>query len=350
MCYNNVEGKEANMANKGRIQEALGEARENLILGKYNDAMMLMAQITMDVIEHLTDEALIVSGGYEEDLKTLNANGLIADDTAHNFETLIISGVQAHNGVDIPKEHAEQALEVLTNELDIIWKNDDINPALTDNLEEKSKFDANSKEGTVFEYDEGNEEPYPGDFSKDMTTEGAAPAFMQKDENDFRTKERIRAQMLANEAKKKVRKNKSKLISLIIPIVLVILLFFGVRAAIRAFTGGGSKPKTRTAETTQAVVETSEIETTVLVETTPPAPPEAGYYTVTGDLVKIRDKASTDNTKVYATVNKGAKVQVKQFYNNDWAIVLYEGHEAYISRKYIKKDDTLTANAITREE
>ena len=49
------------MANKSRIQEALGEARENLILGKYNDAMMLMAQITMDVIEHITDEALIVS-------------------------------------------------------------------------------------------------------------------------------------------------------------------------------------------------------------------------------------------------------------------------------------------------
>ena len=75
------------MANKNRIQEALGEVREHLILGKYNEAMMLMAQITMDMIEHLTDEALIVSKGYEEDLKTLRANGIIADDTAHNFET-----------------------------------------------------------------------------------------------------------------------------------------------------------------------------------------------------------------------------------------------------------------------
>lgn len=328
------------MANKNRIQEALGEARENLILGKYNEAMMLMAQITMDVIEHMTDEALIVSGGYEEDLKTLRANGIIADDTAHNFETLIISGVQAHNGVDIPKEHAEQALQVLTNELDVIFKNDESNPAMTDNLEEKSKFNANAKEGTVFEYDE-DEEPYAGDFSKDMTVEGAAPAFMQKDSDDFRTKERIRAQMLENEAGKKTRRNKSKLIAIIIPIVFIILLFFVVRAAIGLFSGGNNT--SRQVETTSSIIETSEVETTEPVETEPPTPPEAGYYRVTGDLVKIRDAATTENSKVLATVNKDATVMVKQFYNNDWALIAYEGKDAYISRKYIKKADDLNA-------
>lgn len=333
------------MANKNRIQEALGEARENLILGKYNDAMMLMAQITMDVIEHITDEALIVSKGYEEDLKTLNANGIIADDTAHNFETLIISGVQAHNGVDIPKEHAEQALQVLTNELDIIFKNEDINPELTDNLEEKSMFDASAKEGTVFEYDE-NDEPYPGDFSKDMTVEGSTPAFMQKDPSDFRTRERIRAQMLENETGKKIRKNKSKLIAIIIPIVLVIALIFVVRAAVSVISGGrGNK---RQVETTTTEIETTMPVTTEPIETEPPTPAEAGYYRVTGDLVKVRDVPSTENSKVLATVNKDATVMVKQFYNNDWALIAYEGKDAYISRKYIKKADDL--NAITRED
>ena len=333
------------MANKARIQEALGEARENLILGKYNDAMMLMAQITMDVIEHLTDEALIVSNGYEEDLKTLRANGIIADDTAHNFETLIISGIQAHNGVDIPKEHAEQALQVLTNELDVVLKNEDINPTMTDNLEEKSKFNANAKEGTVFEYDE-DEEPYAGDFSKDMTVEGSTPAFMQKDPDDFRTRERIRAQMLNSENNKKTRRNKSKLVAIIIPIVLIILLFFIVRGAIGIITG--NKNSTRQPETTTVIVETTEPQTTEPIETEPPQPPEAGYYRVTGDLVKIRDAASTENSKVLATVNKDATVMVKQFYNNDWAIIAHEGKDAYISRKYIKRADDL--NARTRED
>ena len=332
------------MANKNQIQEALGEARENLILGKYNDAMMLMAQITMDVIEHITDEALIVSKGYEEDLKTLNANGIIADDTAHNFETLIISGVQAHNGVDIPKEHAEQALQVLTNELDIIFKNEDINPEITDNLEEKSMFDANAKEGTVFEYDE-NDEPYPGDFSKDMTVEGSTPAFMQKDPSDFRTRERIRAQMLENETGKKIKRNKSKLIAIIIPIVLVIALIFVVRAAVSVISGG--KGNKKQVETTTTEIETTMPVTTEPIEAEPPTPAEAGYYRVTGDLVKVRDVPSTDNSKVLATVNKDATVMVKQFYNNDWALIAYEGKDAYISRKYIKKADDL--NAITRE-
>ena len=333
------------MANKARIQEALGEARENLILGKYNEAMMLMAQITMDVIEHITDEALIVSGGYEEDLKTLKANGIIADDTAHNFETLIISGVQAHNGVDIPKEHAEQALQVLTNELDVVFKSEDINPIMTENLEEKSKFDANAKEGTIFEYDE-NEEPYAGDFSKDMTIEGAAPAFMQKDDDDFRTRERIRSQMLESEVGKKTRRNKSKLVAIIIPIVLIIALFFVVRGAIGLIRG--NKNNVHKTETTAAIVEMTEPPTTEPLETEPPTPPEAGYYRVTGDLVKIRDAASTENSKVLSTVNKDATVMVKQFYNNDWAIIAHEGKDAYISRKYIKRADDI--NAITSED
>ena len=206
-------------------------------------------------------------------------------------------------------------------------------------------FDASAKEGTVFEYDE-NDEPYPGDFSKDMTVEGSTPAFMQKDPSDFRTRERIRAQMLENEAGKKIRKNKSKLIAIIIPIVLVIALIFVVRAAVSVISGG--KGNKRQVETTTTEVETTMPVTTEPIETEPPTPAEAGYYRVTGDLVKVRDVPSTENSKVLATVNKDATVMVKQFYNNDWALIAYEGKDAYISRKYIKKADDL--NAITRED
>ncbi|MBO6119954.1 MAG: SH3 domain-containing protein [Lachnospiraceae bacterium] len=324
------------MANKNRIQDALGEAREHLILNKYNEAMMLMAQITMDVIEHLTDEALIVSKGYEEDLKTLRASGIIAEDTAHNFETLIISGVQAHNGVDIPKEHAEQALQVLTNEIDLILGNEDINPSLSENLEEKSKFNANTDK-PLYEYDE-DDEPYPGDFSKDMTLEGETPAFMQKagDEVDFRKKEKMREQMLANERKKSGRK-KVKLITLIIPIVLILLVAFVVKGMF--FSGSDTN---RIEETTVPTVATTEPETTETEPTEPPLPREAGYYDVTGDLVKIRDSATTEGSKVLGTVSRGGKVQVKSFYNADWAIIVFEGRDAYISRRYIVKDETLS--------
>ena len=310
------------MANKNAIINALGEAREHLILNKYNDAMMLMAQITIDVVEHLVDESLIVSKGYEEDLKTLKAIGVLADDTAHNFETIIISGVQAHNGVDIPKEHAEQSLEVLTNELDIIFKKDNEIPDAADNLAEKAKFNADANKSTVFEYDEDEETPYAGDFSRDMTTEGATPAFLQKEDDiDFRKKEKMREQMLAGE-KKKVKRNKSKLIAIIIPIVLVLLIVFVVRAMF--FSG----PSRRTARP---------------VETTPPPPSEAGYYDVTGDLVKIRNSPTTEGSKVLGTVSKGDKVQVKSFYNNEWAVVVYEGTEAYIARRYIVKDEKLSS-------
>lgn len=328
------------MASRDAIINALGEAREHLILNKYNEAMMLMAQITIDVIEHLTDEALIVSKGYEEDLKTLKSVGIIADDTAHNFETVIISGVQAHNGVDIPKEHAEQALQVLTNELDLIFKNEDAMPTMNENLDEKAKFNAENEDGKVFEYDEDEDAPYAGDFSRDMTTEGSNPAFLQtEDDGDFRKKEMMREQMLAS-ANRKVKRSKRKLIAIIIPIVAVLLLVFVVRGVVGLITGGHRGAEEIIIETTTMAepVETMPIETEP-VETEPPLPEEAGYYNVTGDLVKIRNAPNTDNSKVYGTVSRGDTVQVKQFYNNDWAIVIYEGEEAYIHRNYIVKRD-----------
>ena len=325
------------MANKNKIQDALGEAREDLILNKYNEAMMLMAQITMDVIEHLTDEALIVSKGYEEDLKTLRTNGILGEDTAHNFETLIISGVQAHSGVNIPKEHAEQALQVLTNELDILFNGEDITPSYSENLEEKPKYNANSG-NPVFEYDE-DEEPYPGDFSKDMTTEGSTPAFMQRgvDGDDYKAKERMKEQMLQNENGYRMgRKRRAKLISILIPIVLFLLFVFVVR-------GMFFNPNRRqSVDETLQIIESTEPETQETEPTEPPLPPESGYYDVTGDLVKIRDAATIEGSKVLGTVSKGGKVLVKSFYNADWAIIMFEGKEAYISRRYIKKDESLS--------
>ncbi|MBO6134901.1 MAG: SH3 domain-containing protein [Lachnospiraceae bacterium] len=329
------------MANRDAIVNALGEAREHLILNKFNEAMMLMAQITIDVIEHLTDEALIVSKGYDEDLKTLKTVGIIADDTAHNFETIIISGVQAHNGVDIPKEHAEEALQVLTNELDLIFKNEDAMPSMTDNLDEKAKFNAENADEKVYEYSEDEDTPYAGDFSRDMTVEGSAPAFMQRDDDDFRRKEMLREQMLQNE-NRRPRRNRRRLMSIIIPIVAILLMVFVVRAIFFR----GEREEIIETEPVVEIIETEPIETepieTEPVETEPPQPPEAGYYNVTGDLVKIRNAPNTDSSRVYGTVSKGDRVQVRSFYDNDWAIVSYEGEEAYISRRYIVRDETLS--------
>ena len=329
------------MANKDAIISALGEAREHLILNKYNDAMMLMAQITIDVIEHLTDEALIVSKGYEEDLKTLKTVGIIADDTAHNFETLIISGVQAHNGVDIPKEHVEQALQVLTNELDLIFKKEDALPSVSEDPEEKAKFNAENEDGTVFEYDEDEEAPYPGDFSQDKTLDGSTPAFLQKpDDSDFRKKEKMRAQLLASEGKK-VKKRKVKLVAILIPIIAILLLVFVVRA-IGSYFGGPKRSARRIVIEEPTTEQTMETEVTEPIETEPPKPVEAGYYNVTGDLVKVRNAPTTEGSKVLGTVSRGDKVQVKQYHNNEWAIISYEGNDAYIARRYIERDTNLS--------
>ena len=142
--------------------------------------------------------------------------------------------------------------------------------------------------------------------------------------------------MLASE-RKNGKFKLTKLAAIIIPIVLVLLVVFVVRGMF--FSGNATK---RPEPTTPPIIEETPTEVIETEPTTPPPPPEAGYYDVTGDLVKIRDAATTEGSKVLGTVSRGGKVQVKSFYNNEWAVIVYDGKEAYISRRYIKKDENLS--------
>ena len=122
-----------------------------------------------------------------------------------------------------------------------------------------------------------------------------------------------------------------------IPIVLVFMFAFVVRGLF--FSGRDGRDADALESNVQP--ETFEIETTETESIEPPLPPESGYYDVTGDLVKIRNAATTEGSRVLGTVSKGDKVHVRMFYNDDWAVVIYEGREAYISRRYIVKDESI---------
>lgn len=301
------------MATKNDILNAVDQVKEHLALNKSQDAIKLMAQISVAIIENLTDEALIVSKGYEEDLKALENGGIINDSTAHNLETLIVSGVQANNGVDVPKDYVNKAFEVLNDEIDIIYnknKNENIMPAEQANMVEDKKP----------MYDEIN-------IDEDE------PVFLtQNGEKDFRAKEKFRKGQLTKTLLHNKRKL-SKLIAIIIPIILIIV----VAIIIKGCVSGAGDDTRRYQETYETPFDiTSEEPTTE--ETEPETTSVAGPYIVTGDIVWIRDQATTSSKKLEYR-NKGDVVNVLGFYDDDWAIISYEGKEAFISRQYIYKQE-----------
>ena len=313
------------------MKNALDEVKEDIILHNYNDAMMLMAQITIDAIEHLADENLIVSKGYQEDLQVLLASNKISESTNHNFETLIISGVQAHNGVQIPEEHAKKALEVLEAELDDMSESESIPLEVND---DEAKAKVRAENGATD--DVGGEDVFSYDDENDQ------PAFLsQEDNRDFRQKEKLRQELLAKQ-NKKIKLNKKRLVALVLPIVLIILVAILIRSCISNM--GASVPEETTIPTTEYVP---------IVETTETEPPTtttiAGYYRVTTDLLNVRAEANTSSA-IRGRVNTGDTVYVEGFYDDQWAIIRYEGRNAYVSRQYLVKiEDQAVAPEVNEE-
>ena len=340
------------MASEKELRDALSEVEEQLILGKFNDAMKLMAQITIDLVAHLTDEALIVSKGYEEDLKSLVNSGIISYESQHNLETLIISGVQSYNGVDIPEEHARKAYEVLSNELNLIFnENNRINVSENEDRVNSSHIKAmqegNRANDGVFEYDEDNE-PYAGDFSRNLQEEENAPAFMMNDEKDFREKERIRNMMFKNNQKSKNKKGIQRLIAIVAPIILLLILIIGVRAVISNVIANREikEQQSRAAAAESRSIERSIEQSMMDLTSTVPIEAVAGWYEVTGDVLNVRAEANT-NAKILERLNKGDSVRVTETVDKDWAIINYNNREAFVSRQYIKK---MNDNAAPPEE
>ena len=325
------------MATINELREALGEAREHVILNKYNDAMILMAQITIDVVEHLIDDALIVSKGYEQDLKTLLANNIISSDTMHNFETLIISGIKAHEGVTIPKEHAETALQILNNEFENVLNRESKVVSVGNDVAETSHAhlmsgENNKNDGApIFAYDDSNEknEPYVGDFSRDYNSQNDAPAFM-KENIDFREKEKLRKQIFENEKKKGV-KNLKKLFAIIIPIIGIVILVLLIKSCVGAVSNRRNTP-TAPPMTEPVTVESTE-------ETEPETTGVAGYYRVTADVLNLRTQANV-SAPIAALVSQGEQIQVTEKYNDEWYIVRYNDRMCFAASQYLQRIDT----------
>ena len=312
------------------MKNALDEVKEDIILHNYNDAMMLMAQITIDVIEHLADENLIVSKGYQEDLQVLLAGNKISDSTGHNFETLIISGVQAHNGVQIPEEHAKKALEVLEAELNDLSDNESMPLEVND---DEAKARVRAENGVPD--DVGGEDVFSYDDENDQ------PAFLsQDDDEDFRLKERLRQEQIAQQSKK-IKLNKRNLIILVLPIVLIILFAALIRSCM---SNMASQQEETTIPTTEyiPIIETTETEPTTTTTI-------AGYYRVTTDLLNVRAEANTSSA-IRGRVNTGETVYVEGFYDDQWAIIRYEGRNAYVSRQYLVKIENQAVAPEVNEE
>lgn len=119
------------------------------------------------------------------------------------------------------------------------------------------------------------------------------------------------------------------LLKLLVPLLCILAIFCIVRLI---------KPKPEDIETTP---ETSPVETTLeTVEPTRPLPtenstaetPSAVYKTT--DVLNVRAEPRTDSRKLGQLIS-GTTVEYVRAENEEWAVILYNGQEAYVASQYL---------------
>ncbi len=375
------------MAYKEKIREKFEKSIDLAKEGRNNESIIKMCEAVMDMIAMQTDDACIVSVGFAEDLQKLYENGVISSETRQNYSAIIDLAGQVNQGKTIPLEYVKEAAEILNEEIEIC-ENNELKPINVDD-ELDRKVNTQQEIGNIGEeqiqYDEdgnpilNNQEFYPQNgFNPNMqqanqnlyagqtfdgnntfypngATQINMPAGYQQDynnmyqqgynahENFLSKKKPSKGFNLGDIVAKifdiKIGKKNSipPFVRILVPIVCVFLLVSVVRAVF--FSGGSAnRSKKTTKVTTEApTTEPIIIETEPIIETTT----EAGVYLVTKDEVRVREEPNTNaTTKVYAYVNKGTEVQVDRFYNDEWALIKFDGKDLFISRSYITRKES----------
>lgn len=161
-------------------------------------------------------------------------------------------------------------------------------------------------------------------------------------ENKSAPQERSRSTLPSGRSSRSRRRSSSALsggdvLKLLIPIVLVVVLIFLIRILTpkKDPTSETTAPPTTTAATTAAP--TTEPFPTVeatIEETTTAAVPVVVYKTTT--TLNVRSSPSSANLQNrIGKLDPGVTVEYVRDHDAEWAVIMYNGQEAYVSKQYL---------------
>lgn len=306
-----------------KIQQGVKEA-ERLIARKEYNLVMVKARQTLEyMVRCLAERACLVEGDLADTIDQLYEGHWIEKSTKDNYHTIRILGNKAvHEGDDTAYD-ANQAYQLLNQEIYVFANEFNGSGRGTRASRPVSSRSSGAAAGQRSAGRTGN----TGSRQTAATRTASRPSSYAgaSRQGAPRRKKRRRVSPVAY------------ILRFLIPLLVVILLIVIIRMVMP------SKPsKLQTPPSMSAVVTTAAPEP---APTAPPAPetepetePEAAteVYRTTGSTVNVRKEPSTDGG-IVVQLPKGTEIEYVKRYNNDWAVINYDGQEVYISSKYIEK-------------
>ena len=102
----------------GKIRTDLNEAQQNILNGRYAEAMVLDREILKWIVRMQVDKAVLVSNNLESDIEQLFENRLISKETRDQYHAIRLYAEQTENGVQATAQAANDSFSLLKDALE----------------------------------------------------------------------------------------------------------------------------------------------------------------------------------------------------------------------------------------
>lgn len=102
----------------GKIRTDLNEAQQNILNGRYAEAMVLDREILKRIVRMQVDKAVLVSNNLESDIEQLFENQLISKETRDQYHAIRLYAEQTENGVQATAQAANDSFSLLKDALE----------------------------------------------------------------------------------------------------------------------------------------------------------------------------------------------------------------------------------------
>ena len=284
-----------------KIQRNVQETERLIGQKKYNLAMIKARQTMEYMVKLHCDKAGIVESTPDTMIRELYGGKWISKSTAEHYLQILSIGEQAAKDGDNGAFNANQAYHLLSQEV-YSFSNSD-KPERT----RRSAREASVSRGS--------------DSSRAASSRAAGS----------RTSSSRVVPQSRSRRRQRNGLNSLDLLKLLIPIVLIIVLIFLIRIL---------APKDTPTEETSTAPVTTEAPTT-MASTEPETTEEETAAPVvyrTTDVLNVRSGPSTNDERI-GKLDAGASIEVIGDYDETWAIIIYNGQEAYVSKDYLTLEE-----------
>ncbi len=343
----------------GSIRVQLNEVQNLILNGRYQNAVILNREILKTVVRLQVDRACLVADSLAADIQQLFKARAIDAASRDNYDSIRGYAEQAEAGVNPGAQGANQAFSLMKEELEKYMNatprqarfvQSDAADAglgaeedLTEEAEERPRVPLGGR-------NDRNDGGFSGVGRKGAGTEraremsrltgkssrssGRSGARSGQSSRSGRNGARSGKRRSSARNEQPVEIDLYSVLKIAIPVACVILVIILIRILM---SGGKSTIETTAAPTTAAVIETTAAPETTEAETTAPETTEAvPEKMITTSGVRVRTKPSTEDSEVLDVLDPDVEVSYKGAYDNEWAIIDYNGQEAYVASQYLK--------------